>query len=400
MYARPFPTAEKPETTETPSQIGTLGLRLQTLGSYQDVVNAADSWIALDRLTTAPNSFFQSYAWCKNWIEHHAGREHHPVVFMVTRSGKTVAILPMMLSKVWGVVNLLRPLGEPHTQYANVLTTDGTLDDDTAQLLQQGLKQLPNIDTMIVQYVPAGSPLRTLFALNDEIHSLSNEASQYDLREFKTARAFDATLPSRRRQAKRRAIAALQADGDLKLDVIWPDNPAFAAAINQCLSWKMQWIMHTGRMNSGLGYDGHARFLSSIPGSPQNGGAVIFALYAGARPVAYQIGFIHHGQYHLYTASFDWTLRRWSLGTVLIDMTISWLVSNGVNIFDLMGNPAPYKGNWNNQPLRLSSHCINLTLRGKLYATLWVKRLRPGLKTAFHKLPTAIRSKVLQLRSV
>ena len=73
-------------------------------------------------------------------------------------------------------------------------------------------------------------------------------------------------------------------------------------------------------------------------------------------------------------------------------MTINWLISHDVNIFDLMGNPAPYKENWTNQPLQLSGHIINLSTRGKIYSTLWSKTLRPVLKTVYFQLPQTLRT--------
>ena len=125
MHARPISAPESPFVTGNAHQIGTSEIRLHTLVSIRDMLNAADVWRRLDQTTTAQNCFFQSYDWCKNWVEHHGGASHLPVIFMVMRGDQAITILPMMLVKVWGFVSVLKPLGEPHTQYAGVLTPDG-----------------------------------------------------------------------------------------------------------------------------------------------------------------------------------------------------------------------------------------------------------------------------------
>jgi CelD/BcsL family acetyltransferase involved in cellulose biosynthesis len=397
MYARPFQLPEPPELAETAAQTGTVYVHVHTLVSLQDIVNAGPAWRSLETTSTAPNCFFQSYAWCKNWIEHHAGDDHQPAIFIVTRQNQTIAILPMMQVTARGGVTLLRPLGEPHTQYAGILTPDGNLDTEAAQVLRQSILNWPGVDAAFVQYVPSNSPLNKLFDETNEIPTLRNEASQFDLGSYATSLAFAKSLPARRRQAQRRAAAALQQDGELTLNVLWPAQPEFADALMQCLQWKDDWITKTGRMNAGLNEKSHGTFLTTVQDQQHLEGVVIFALKAGARTVAYQLGFIHHGHYHLYTASFDWSLRRWSLGTVLIDMTIGWLIDHNVKLFDLLGNPSPYKGNWSNQPIQLSAYIISKTPRGLLYANLWVKFLRPSLKHIYHILPQSIRVQMLRM---
>ncbi len=397
MKPRAFKASEMSFLAVIAGQIGTPELCVRTLVSIGDMANAADMWRALDRTTTAPNCFFQSYDWCINWLEQHGGANHQPVILMVTQGDQAVAILPLMRMKAWGPVHVLRALGEPHTQYAGVLTPNGSIPPQGLYLLRRTLLELTDVDSIVVQYLPRGSPLRLVLGPEHEVQTLANEASQFDLSVFANSNDFAASMTARRRQAKRRAVAALHDDGELQLKVIWPGQPAFATAVAQCLHWKSDWIAETGRMNSGLGMAGHEAFLSSIPGSLEHGGAVIFALYAGARPIAYQLGFIYRQQYHLYTASFDWSLRRWSLGTVLIDMTINWLVSHDARIFDLMGNPAPYKENWTNQPLQLSGYIINLSMRGKIYSSVWIKMLRPVLKSVYFRLPQTFRSQCANL---
>jgi CelD/BcsL family acetyltransferase involved in cellulose biosynthesis len=382
------------------AQNGTAALRVRTLVSFQDMLNNADIWTSLDQRSTAENRFFQSYNWCKNWIEHHATANIRPLIIMVLQGDEAVAILPFMREKLWGFVTVARPLGEPHTQYGGLLTVDGRLDSACVQLMRQALFEQPHIDAVVVKDVPSHSPVRDVLGRGSTVVALANIAAQFDLKLFHNAASYDQALPTRRRQTLRRAIAALKEDGPLTLDVIWPSTPGFDDAVRRCLDWKKTWLTQTGRVGAGLNAEGHTEFLSAIPADAHHGGAVVCVLKAGARPVAYQLGFLQHGQYYLYTASFDWQLRRWSLGTVLLDKTVSWLIDENISTFDLMGNPAPYKETWSNRSLHLTGHIISITTRGAVYASLWSQWLRPTLKTLYHKVPQPLRARFVRSRNV
>ena len=298
-----------------------------------------------------------------------------------------------------GCINLLLPLGEPHTQYGNMLTATGAISEADAKLLRMALFQCTGNDTVVLRYVPQNAPLHCLLGAKSAVTELADEAAQYDLLGFAAGQGFEQALTTRRRQTKRRAIAALQADGPLHLEVFWPGHPGYDDAVHRCIAWKEKWIAETSRISAGLEFEGHATFLASLPGGPGTDGGLVIALYAGNRPVAYQLGFIQHKQYYLYTASFDWDLRRWSLGTVLIDLAIEWLIGQNVAVFDLMGNPSPYKKGWTNQPLPLSGHVVNLTWSGAAYSSIWVRQLRPTLKAIYHRLPATFRRPIAAIRA-
>jgi CelD/BcsL family acetyltransferase involved in cellulose biosynthesis len=74
-----------------------------------------------------------------------------------------------------------------------------------------------------------------------------------------------------------------------------------------------------------------------------------------------------------------------------MDMTVCWLIENGVKTYDLLGNPADYKENWSNRTLGLQTYALPASLAGRAYASLWTARLRPGLKRLYYGLPFRLR---------
>ena len=53
------------------------------LESLADMAQAEAAWRELDRITTAPFVWFQSFEWCYNWMRNHGGAHCRPLVFML-----------------------------------------------------------------------------------------------------------------------------------------------------------------------------------------------------------------------------------------------------------------------------------------------------------------------------
>jgi CelD/BcsL family acetyltransferase involved in cellulose biosynthesis len=356
----------------------------------------ADAWRRLDRRSTASFVFFQSHDWCRQWWRQQSLPGHEPAVFLVFEEGRLIAVLPMMQTRSAGV-KILRPLGEPHTQYSNLLTEEGLLPDGAASALRQAISA-SGADLVLLHYVPEGSPLRMVLPPSSRAAELGNVSLQYDLSAHGCADSYDKSADKKLRQLRRRADTYLSKHGPLSLKVLKPADPGYAEAVRDCIAMKMVWISETARNLDGLGQRDHAAFLASLPGGELLDGGIVFALMSGDVAIAYQTGFLQRGQYYLYTAGFDWSLRAFSPGMVLIDMTMRWLIDKGVATFDMMGNPSGYKERLANRQTQLDGHVLPLTLKGAAYGKLWSRKLRPVLRAVYHRLPVGLRHGLNRLR--
>ncbi len=378
------------------SQSGTTGCRVVVARSVTEMDAWAEAWSSLDRRSTAPFVFFQSQDWCRNWWRQQSLSGQEPAVFLVLEAGNLVAVLPLMQTRSAGV-KVLRPLGEPHTQYSNILTETGMLPEDAVPALQNALSG-SGADLLLFPYVPEGSPLRMVLPASSRASELGNVSLQYDLSAHPCADSYDKSADKKLRQLRRRADTYLSKHGPLSLKVLKPADPGYADAVRDCIAMKMVWISETARNLDGLGQKDHAAFLASLPGDDLLDGAIVFALMSGDVAIAYQTGFLQRGQYYLYTAGFDWSLRAFSPGMVLIDMTMRWLIDKGVTTFDMMGNPSGYKERLANRQTQLEGHVLPLTVKGAAYGTLWSRKLRPALRAVYHRLPVPFRQGLNRLR--
>ncbi|MXN47169.1 GNAT family N-acetyltransferase [Shinella kummerowiae] len=349
---------------------------------------AAD-WRALDARAADPLAYFQSFDWCQHWLDVVADAGCRPEIHTLRQGGNLVAVWPMMLSG--RVVKRLEPLGWPHSQYANLLIDPSFDGHEATRLLLAGLAPERH-DVVLIESVPAGSALAALVEGTSPLPGRSNTAAMLDLSAFATSDDYAATLSKTQRRNRNRRRNALARHGALTFEVLFPDDAGFAQAIATCLGFKRTWLRETSRYSSGFAFEGFDRFLASLPGERNTlSGACLSVLKAGDRLVAGELGFLHHGHYYAYLGAFDWDLRDLSPGKVQMDMTVCWLIEQGVKTYDLLGHPADYKESWSNRTLGLETYALPATLAGRAYSGLWTARIRPGLKHIYERLPHQLR---------
>lgn len=349
---------------------------------------AAD-WRALDARAADPLAYFQSFDWCRRWLDVVADAGCRPEIHTLRQGGNLVAVWPMMLSG--RVVKRLEPLGWPHSQYANLLIDPSFDGREATRLLLAGLAPERH-DVVLIESVPAGSALAALVEGTSPLPGRSNTAAMLDLSAFAAPHDYAATLSKTQRRNRNRRRNALARHGALTFEVLFPDDAGFAQAIATCLGFKRTWLRETSRYSSGFAFEGFDRFLASLPGERNTlSGACLSVLKAGDRLVAGELGFLHHGHYYAYLGAFDWDLRDLSPGKVQMDMTVCWLIEQRVKTYDLLGHPADYKENWSNRTLGLETYALPATLAGRAYSGLWTARIRPGLKHIYERLPHQLR---------
>ncbi|MFC3075802.1 GNAT family N-acetyltransferase [Shinella pollutisoli] len=365
---------------------------LRVLADAAAMDAAAAAWQALERRAADGLGYFQGFDWCRKWIAAFGGERLRPEIRTVWQDGRLVALWPLMRED--GRIRRLVPLGAPHTQYAGLLV-DPALDaralDAVRALLGDGLTAGGH-DLALLESVPEGSPLAALLAAHPPLAGKTDAAAMLDLSAFGSADGYTAALSKTQRRNRNRRRNLLSRTGALSFEVLFPGDPGFAPALAECLRLKREWLRETGRLSIGLGQAGVDGFLASLTGSRQaRAGACLSVLSAGGRLAAGELGFLHHGHYYAYLGAFDWALREASPGKVQMDMTVAWLIGEGVSTYDLLGNAADYKEAWSNRTLRLDTYAVPANLTGRAYAGLWTARLRPGLKRLYESMPHTLR---------
>lgn len=366
-------------------------LLVRTLTSLEHMERVSEAWQKLEQASTAPLTWFQTYQWCSNWIRVHGNDEYWPRIYMLYEGNELVAIWPLMIEKSTTGIKILRSLGEPHSQYANILTRDGKLTDAQALILRSALPA-SRADTIVLNLVPEGSPLAKVMPATSETVELKNEAANLELAQFKKASDFLEAASKSLKKNRKRGLGILAREGEVHLQVFRPGTPKYDEYIKTCLELKAAWIGRTGRVSFGLAFQDHNSFLSSLPvGKDSSDGPIVFVLFAGKKPVAYELGFLHHTHYYCYLGSFVWRYRDASPGKIQMEMTIGWLIDHGAKSYDLLANPADYKKNFSSATVPLTGYAWSLTFAGRAHSVIWTRTVRPIVKRLHGKLPAEFR---------
>ena len=372
------------------------GITRHVLADLAAVDAIADAWKALESRCISELCYFQTFGWCRQWLAtfcDDAG-DLAPAVQAFRHDGRLVAILPMVTNSSRGITRL-ETLGLPHTQYSTILI-DPDLDAATRAGVEAAVRGVlvdnDAVDVVFVAGVPEGSALSRLLGETPPLALSVNEAALLDLAPYASAEAYSAGLSKTQRRNRTRRRKELARHGELRFSVVWPGDPDFARLALDCARIKRRWLKETARVSSGFAYEDFDTFLAALDGDAgEKRGAMLFALHAGDRLVAAEIGFLLNRHYYAYIGAFDWDFRDASPGKTQMDMTVAWLIDNGADAYDLLANPADYKESWSNRTFRLDTYAIPMTWKGRLYADLWVPRLRPALKSVFMTLPHGLR---------
>ena len=381
-------------SNETKRDGGALTVRVLTDIAGMEAV--ADEWRALERRCDGGLSFFQSYMWCRAWAECFAGGSGgtRPFVATVRAGDRLVAVWPLMVGGLRGALRRIETLGGTHSQYSTLIL-DPEFSDRTEAIADGLLSSLTasgGFDVALFEAVPDGSALAAMLSRTAPGATVRNAASLLDLTGFSSSDAYLAGLGKLQRRNRNRRRNHLARHGALRFSVLWPDDPAFAPTIQHGLQLKRRWLTETGRFGLGLSQPGFGDFLAGLDGDRESlSGACLSVLKTGDRIAAVELGFLHGGHYYCYMGAFDWDLREASPGKVQMEMTVCWLIDNGIATYDLLANPAGYKESWSNRTIGLSTYTIAPSWRGRFYARGWVATARPALKRGLEALAYRVR---------
>jgi CelD/BcsL family acetyltransferase involved in cellulose biosynthesis len=371
---------------------------LKVLTSLQMLQEHKSLWIDLDKRSTAELVWFQSFEWCFNWMHQH-GQNKTPYVLMYIENGKACAVLPLMMSRSFMGVRLLRVLGEPHTQYGNILTENGMLTEGQIQAFRLALSDKNHSDGLVCNYVPETSALSEVLSGSNRIARLDNQSLVMDLAGFKNPAAYENTLSKNVTKNLRRRRKNLEDIGALSFKVLRKGDVGYVEYIAQCVAMKQEWLSKTARLNTGLKHQGHENMLAAVENDAASGdGPLVFVQSVSETPVAIEIGFLQRGHYYSYMGAFDWNVRQHAPGRLQMHNTLCWLIEQGARSMDLLANPTDYKRDIATRTIALSAYAWTHSASAAAYVHMWTGWTKPLLKKILVMRPASWRFNLQALR--
>lgn len=92
---------------------------------------------------------------------------------------------------------------------------------------------------------------------------------------------------------------------------------------------------------------GLVAFHREVTGTMLNQGWLrLYTLQLDGKPSAFLYGFLHNGKFSFYQSSFDPAYEKYSVGTVIMGLTIQRALEEGASEFDLLHGNETYKHRW------------------------------------------------------
>lgn len=403
VYGAPFQTTgfRTPRWGVSNESIARLnsGPDVSTAWTIEAASALKDEWQALEMACTAPFTVFQTYDWCMAWwrnlnqCDAIGMSEVRPVVITVRNHGVLQLVCPMMVRRLAGGSSALVMLGEPHTQYANVVLSPNCDAQHVLSVFWQAVCELPGIDTIRMTAVPATSVLAAFLQRAAVTLNVPNETALMDFSVHQNWSAYQASLGRSLRRGRAKRRNKFDRSGEVEFKALWPGEAGFEEAIREAIHLKQEWVRETGRVSAGLSWPGLASALCAMPGCRHSmQGLVVHALRRDGRNVALELGFIRHGEYSCFLGGFDWSCNELSPGKVQIEASFKWFMEHGIARYDFLPNPAAYKADWTNLRVDVSTFVHPLTARGRLTEAMVGPEMKHRAKTMYYRLPHRVRS--------
>jgi len=356
-------------------------LHVETLTSPEAIDASAAAWRALEAETPEATGF-QSFDWCRAWIEA-AGKDGLAFrVVAARRQGRLVMLWPLQVERRFGA-RILRWLGEPMTQYGDALALASDERPRWRSAVAGEISRWADVDLVALTRLRADG---VLAGAGLELARGGGELAA----PFADLRASSA--PRRESKSAQRRRRKLMAFGEVRLELAATPSRG-GELVRVALAQKHEWLREKGFFSSGLSHQATAPFLDLLA---QGGFLRLHALAAGPHIAAIDIGFVRHGAYRSLLGSYDLRWAEGAPGHVLTTQLIERCAAEGLAVYDFLAPADPYKLEFADGATPMGAHFRPLSLKGRIAAFV-LAQVRPMAKrlvgaAAHHALFRACRS--------
>lgn len=325
---------------------------------------------------------FQTFNWCWHWCAAFL-TDDSSKLFVVTahRQGRLVLVLPLVRERALGLTRLAF-LGEPVTQYGDAIVD--TLPDADAVLAAawRFAVERSGADCVHLRRVRADANLAPLLAGSGARISEKLAAPYLDLASAANFDAYEQRYSSKARKNRRRLLRRFEERTPATLETLLSGTRARELA-ELAILLKRAWLKDRGLVSPAL-IDPRTRafFANVAEAKVRPAGCRVTSLETRGESTAIEIAFDCKGRRAVHVIVFALKYERASPGQLLIERSIRNCFDIGVGTYDLMTPADAYKLDWADGAIEVNDWTLAWTTRGRIYADLYLARLRPQLKRA------------------
>ena len=349
-------------------------------------------WTTLWNASEGASGLFLGFNWVWNWCQHYLDIEASGLAIVTARrNGRLVMVWPLVLECQLGL-RTASFLGAPVSQYGDVLVdrTDDRHMDWVEESWNYITAQLA-VDLVHLRKVRADSAVAVMLARVGAKASNEEAAPYIALAGEASFEAFDQRFSAKDRKNRRRKRKRLGEQGAVGFRRS-NSAPAATQALRQAMVWKRDWIEDGSHVSTAIAdqrFDGF--FAALLSDDSRTAGVETFELTLDGRPVAIKVA-VTCGSYRgMHLTAYDRAHEKCSPGALLVEEMIGAGLADGVKTLDFLAPAFGYKLEWASGTVTIADYCVPVTVMGQAYQELYVRRLRPRLKSLAAEGPAPIR---------
>ena len=384
-----FPTAASATSIAVP------GVHVEVIDNLDALDQIASEWRTLEAKAPASATVFQSFAWCRAWIERYVQLKPIASFKVVTarEDGVLQLVWPLTIYRKHGM-NEGRWLGEPMTQYGDVLMA-ADAPQSALKKAWQFLEQKAGVDFLNLRKIKLDASVRRLEAFQQMVPVRREESVLVDLYGLQSIEEFNARTKSKVRRERGRKRRRLGELGDISFEVL-ETGPRAIATVKDAIAFKEQWLNERGLTSEAALIGDPFAVLADMAAGNRDAGLVVSRLCVDNEPASIEVGFRWNGGYYAYLGAFNPKLEKYGPGAVQMEDTIAWCISEGLAFYDLFAPADRYKLEWGDDRIPVFDIARACSLRGWMYSEFYLRTVRPMLKDVYTNLPIGARQWVAQ----
>lgn len=362
---------------------------------FEDIEALAKDWADL-RLQQPAANFYQSVEWCSAWVDScaQAGTRERLRIVTVWQGRRLVLLWPLSVRRL-GPFRILHSLGEPATQYSDVLVAECTNALQWFERAWTCVLNMRGVDALHLKHVRADSTLERLVHDRSLWFRLRKTSSPFVLK-VPDDEVVDGSGRRKRSgrslNALKRHLKALKAHGDVVFEAV--PTCEHVSAVLEALAMKADRFKTTGNASAAYLHPANEMAISAMAKANH---FLMRRLLVAGETAAIEVGVLDRGRYYSMIQSYDQRYAAYSPGRLLL-----WHLLNEtdeVKFFDFLPPNQPHKTEWTEWSTDVLDYVIPLTLRGRIFA-FYLRHVRRRLVDTFNDLPSPLRRMLSRLKTI
>ncbi|MCB1384303.1 MAG: GNAT family N-acetyltransferase [Nitratireductor sp.] len=367
-----------------------------TVSALPAILGLAREWEALE--ARCPNTMlFQSYAWCRNFVEFSAGNaDFAPRVVTFRQGGRLVGLLPLSIQRKGGLA-VLTGFAEPFQQYTDLLV-DPAIDPIRLQRPMLDALKMTGADFVHFGQVRGDSALAKIAGGVIPETGEKDAAPYVAVGAFADFETYHQTIKAKTRKNLRNLRNRLERDEGVRHQAA-RDGALLKAVVERTFEGREAWLERLGITSRAFQDNQFRAFLGRfVTGEAQVSGIrpIAMSLTHGDRVLSDQWGFVFAGRYYAFMANWNLDYEAFSPGRLHLGEVIRTCFDEGFEVADFLIPASSYKLTWTDHAMPVTDRVMPLTFRGWIHARLWLDILRPRAKQVFYKLPQGMRQAIIK----